>query len=146
MECKTKVLFFFIICSLMVSISRGATLKLSKLEYTTIPLFFGTNMDCQEYSILPPKVTLNPQQSFDEGFSRYALKVKVERGFNHNKRSDGMIHPIWLSSASDVDIESLILYHPISKSDLLAIIKNSGITRSQLIDILRKWDDEIAKK
>ncbi|HFP9377518.1 TPA: hypothetical protein ACHOY0_001111 [Raoultella ornithinolytica] len=143
---KIKVLMVFFIYLLMAHIARGTPLKSSKLEYTTIPLLFGTNMDYQEYSILPPKVTLAPQQIFDEGFSRYILKVKVEKGFIYNKKNDEIIHPIWLSSASDVDIGSLALYHPISKSDLLAIIRNSEITRSQLIDVLRRWDDEIAKK
>lgn len=130
----------------MANVTRGVAMESTKLEYTTVPLIFGTNMDYQEYSILPPKVILAHQQLFDEGFSRYLLKVKIEKGFNYNKKSDGMVRPLWLASASDVDVESLVRYHPISKSDLLAILKNSRVTRSQLIDILRKWDDEIASE
>ncbi len=145
MNSLIKLLMIFILYSLMINVTRGVTVETSKLEYTTIPLFFGTNMEYQEYSILPPEVRLVRQQLFDEGFSRYVLFVKIENGFNYTKKNDDMIRPVWLSSASDADIESLIRYHPISKSDLQTLIKNSGITRSQLIDILRRWDDEIRK-
>lgn len=108
------------------------------------PLLLNAEGEIHNYHILPTGTTLYLDHSFPEGHDRYRVYINFKGAFEHEvieSDKSNFISPIWAYNIQKADISKLISDTPVSKDDLIRILKARNMTRDDLADIVRNWKD-----
>ena len=124
----------------------GVTNMASKTTYyrTTEPMLIAAESESRMFHILPAGTPIYHDKSFAEGHSRYVIYANFKGDLQAEKiESDkpNLIDPIWLYQVEKSEISKLIAEVPISKNDLVKIMKARKMTREDLAQIVREWTD-----
>lgn len=105
------------------------------------PLLFLSS-DGSHHHLLPAGATLFFQKGYDEGHAIYAMEVVFKGKFEAERITDlQQAEPLWVDTIYDTDLQELVKNYPISKDDLVRILKARKMTRDDLADIVRNWKD-----
>jgi hypothetical protein len=141
------------VSSLLAAVAAGVALErtgvagmASKTTYyrTTEPMLIAAESENRTFHILPAGTPIYHDKSFAEGHSRYIIYANFKGELRAEKiESDkpNLIDPIWLYQVEKVDLPKLIGEVPISKNDLVKIMKARKMTREDLAQIVREWTD-----
>lgn len=96
----------------------------------------------QERYLLPADTVLFHQASFAEGHSLYAIEVMLDGQLQRERLKQGeFAEPLWLYNVATEDVKKLLNEYPLSKEDLVSILKARQITREELEQIVLEWVD-----
>jgi hypothetical protein len=93
------------------------------------------------YSILPVGTVLYLDKSWPEGHSTYHVYFHFKGDFKATAADSKMITPLWLRTVDADEVTKLMSEYPVSRDDLLAILKVRKMTRDDLAQIVRDWKD-----
>ena len=108
------------------------------------PLLLNAEGEIRNYHMLPAGTVLYLDHSFPEGHDRYRVYINFKGAFEHEiieSDKPNFISPIWAYNIQKADISKLISDTPVSKDDLIRILKARNMTRDDLADIVRNWKD-----
>lgn len=148
---KTQVIIIFAISVIFYN-SNCLSVSLAYANNIFIlksPMAIFTDEDKTLPCFIFPKGTslyYDSDSKYFDGFSRYIIYVNIsdaDTGDNSilERSSDKMISPVWLYKIDKDTLEFILHNFPLSKSDLSLIIKESGITKDDLADIIRSMPD-----
>ena len=114
------------------------------------PMVIFTEKDKTLPCFIFPKgvsVYYDSDSKYFDGFTRYIVYVNIsdaDTGDNSilEKSSDKSISPVWLHKIDKDTLEFMLHNFPLSKNDLSLIIKENGITKDDLADIIRNMPDD----
>jgi len=105
------------------------------------PLLISTGSQ-QPYYLLPANTVLYHQESFAEGHARYAIEVIYQANFDGERLKEGeFADPLSLFSMEPEDAGKLLKDYPLSKDDLVRILKARQVTRAELEQMVLEWVD-----
>lgn len=105
------------------------------------PALIATQSGQQRY-LLPASTVVYHQTGFAEGHSLYAIEVMFGGGLQLERLKQGeFAEPLWLYNVETEDVKKLINEYPLSKEDLISILKARQITREELEQIVLEWVD-----
>lgn len=105
------------------------------------PALIATQSGQQHY-LLPADTVLFHQTSFAEGHSLYAIEVMLSGPLQHERLKQGeFAEPLLLYNVETEDVKKLLNEYPLSKEDLVSILKARQITREELEQIVLEWAD-----
>lgn len=103
------------------------------------PMLIATSGETPHY-LLPANTVLYHQESFSEGHSLFTLEVMFKGKLEADRLAAGDIaEPLWLYSAETEDVGKLLKDYPLSKADLVRILKARQVTREELEQIIVDW-------
>lgn len=146
---STKNAVFAIITALLFGAGIGSlviyqgiyTMKKDLAFKLSEPLLF-LSPDGSQHHLLPAGATLFFQKGYDEGHAIYAMEVVFKGKFEAERITDlQQAEPLWVDTIYDTDLKELVKNYPISKDDLVRILKARKMTRDDLADIVRDWKD-----
>lgn len=148
----SRYLFNLFVLVLLFGIALGVGINYLAVPYmknTTMlklkePLLLNAEGEIRNYHMLPAGTALYLGHSFPEGHDRYRVYINFKGAFEHEViQSDkpNFISPIWAYNIQKADISKLISDTPVSKDDLIRILKARNMTRDDLADIVRNWKD-----
>lgn len=146
---KTKLtlavvaLMFFGFFAFSNNIKHG-DLAMKKTSYikTTEPLFLSAGKNFQYFHILPVGAALYKFETFPEGHTTYIAYINIKGSFSHEiVESEYSVDPMWASVIRPEDVQILLDKTPVSKDDLIRILKARKMTRDDLAQIVRDWKD-----
>lgn len=108
------------------------------------PLLIESEGEARNFHILPAGTPLYKDKSFPEGHTRYIVYVNIKGGPALEKiESDKaqLIDPIWGYPVQPEDVPTLVAETPVSKDELVRILKARKMTREELAQIVREWHD-----
>jgi hypothetical protein len=108
------------------------------------PLLIESEGEDRNFHVLPAGTPLYKDKSFPEGHTRYIVYVNIKGGPALGKiESDKaqLIDPIWGYPVQPEDIPALVAQTPVSKDELVRILKARKMTREELAQIVREWRD-----
>jgi hypothetical protein len=119
---------------------------MSKTTYLELqePLLLHSGGDLKNFHMLPPGTALYADRSFPEGHTRYIVYINIKADFARKQvTSDkpNFIAPIWAYPVQPSDLSTLISETPVSKDDLVRILKARKMTREELAQVVREWQD-----
>lgn len=94
------------------------------------------------YSLLPAGTVLYYDKSWDEGHSTYHVYFNFKGDFKSSEVSAEGIDPIWLRNIPKDELPKFLAEYPLSSQDLQIILKSSRVTKQDLVQILRDWDEK----
>ena len=117
----------------------------TKMYRTKEPLLISyREIEGNPFYVLPPGTVLYLDEVMPEGFCRFMvyanfkgipnseeIPMKLEWGGNY-------IAPVWLDKITKDELKEMMQHFPLSKSDVLEIIKSNELTRDDLADIARQ--------
>lgn len=92
-------------------------------------------------AILPVGTTLYHRHSWPEGHSTFMAYFNFKGTFEFERTDPTVISPLWLFSVEKEDIAKLSGSYPLSKDDLISLLKARKVTRDDLADIVRNWQE-----
>ncbi len=108
------------------------------------PLLIESEGEAKNFHVLPAGTPLYKDKSFPEGHTRYIVYVNIKGGPALEKiESDKaeLIDPIWGYPVQPEDVPALVSETPVSKDELVRILKARKMTREELAQIVREWRD-----
>ena len=119
---------------------------MSKTTYLKLeePLLLESEGKSQDFHVLPAGTALYVDRSFPEGFTRYIAYINIKGDFAAKKIvSDKMnlVDPIWAHPVQRSDLPFLMANTPVTKNDLVRILKARKMTREELAQIVREWKE-----
>ncbi|MBX9756375.1 MAG: hypothetical protein K2X80_16575 [Pseudomonadaceae bacterium] len=96
----------------------------------------------QQRYLLPASTVVYHQAGFAEGHSLYAIEVMFDGQLQLERLKQGeSAEPLWLYNVETEDVKKLLNEYPLSKEDLVSILKARKITREELEQIVLDWAD-----
>lgn len=146
---KTKLILIFIAVVLVGVVAfnyqhKHGDVMMKKTSYikTTEPLLLSAGKNLQYFHILPAGAALYKFETFPEGHSTYIAYINIKGEFAHElAESEYSVDPIWASVIRPEDVQTLLDKTPVSKDDLVRILKARKMTRDDLAQIVRDWKD-----
>ena len=96
------------------------------------------------FYVLPPGTVLYLDEVMPEGFCRFIIYANF-RGIPHSEEISmkpewygNYIAPVWLDKITKDELKEMMQHFPLSKGDMLEIIKSNDLTRDDLADIVRQ--------
>lgn len=119
---------------------------MSKTQYLKLsePLLLSAGGGTKYFYMLPAGTAMYKDQSYPEGHTRYIVYVNFKGKFAAEVvESDkpNLIAPIWAHTVEKDEVQQLIAETPISKDDLVRILKARKMTREELAQIVREWTE-----
>ncbi|KAF1038921.1 MAG: hypothetical protein GAK35_03735 [Herbaspirillum frisingense] len=108
------------------------------------PLLIHAEGETRYYHMLPVGTPMYKDYSFPEGHTRYIVYVNVKGGFEAEKivsDKQNLIDPIWGETVKKEDLKQLMDDTPVSKGELVRILKARKMMREELAQIVREWKD-----
>ena len=108
------------------------------------PLLLNAEGERKYFHMLPVGTAMYKDHSFPEGHTRYIVYVNVKGEFKNEKvesEKRNLIDPIWGETVKKDDLKILMGEMPISKDDLVRILKARKLTREELAQIVREWQE-----
>ncbi|WP_312486790.1 hypothetical protein [Massilia timonae] len=96
------------------------------------------------YHMLPAGTALYKDYAFPEGHIRYIVYVNIKAPVaTRTVVSDkpNFTAPLWGEPVRPEDLPMLLANTPVSKADLVRILKARKMTREELAQIVREWQD-----
>lgn len=93
------------------------------------------------YSLLPVGTVLYYDKSWDEGHSTYHVYFHFKGAFKSERVDGNTISPIWLNTIDAEELPKLMSEYPVSRDELISILKAKRATKQDLVQILREWKD-----
>lgn len=93
------------------------------------------------YSLLPAGTLLYYDKSWDEGHSTYHVYFHFKGEFKSTQVNNPGIDPTWLRTIPGDELPKLIAAYPLSREQLVSILKARKITKKEIAQILRDWKD-----
>lgn len=94
------------------------------------------------YSLLPAGSVLYLDKSWPEGHQTFHAYFHFKGDFKATSADSTSISPLWLRNVDREDLPKLLNEYPLSKQELIAILRARSVTKSELTQILREWPDE----
>lgn len=131
-------------------LERHGVLNMAGTHYikTTEPLLLNTEGESKYYHLLPVGTALYKDATFPEGHVRYIAYINIKGAFGNeaiDSPKTNLVDPIWAYTIKPDEIKALMADTLISKDDLVKILKARNITREELVQILREWEEAPAK-
>jgi hypothetical protein len=106
------------------------------------PLLILTDQEHNRY-LLPAGTVLQHVQGFDEGHQLYTVDVLFKGRFEAEQIKPGeRYEKMWVETIDDREqVQKLINNYPLTKNDLVKILKARKMTRDDLAQIVREWTD-----
>ncbi len=105
------------------------------------PALIATPSGLDRY-LLPANTVVFFQAGLDEGPGLYAIQVMFGGGLQLERLKQGeSAERLWLDSVEIEDVKKLLNDYPLSKDDLVSILKARKITREELEQIVLEWID-----
>lgn len=119
---------------------------MSKTVYlkTSEPMLLGTDGQVQDFHMLPAGAALYKFKDFPEGHTTYVAYINIKGPFEAERvESDkaNLIDPMWAMKIRPEEVAPLVANTPISKDDLVRILKARKMTRDDLAQLVRDWKD-----
>ncbi|WP_295990249.1 hypothetical protein [Rugamonas sp.] len=111
---------------------------------TLEPLLLRSEGKSEDFHILPSGTALYKYHDFPEGHTTYIAYINIKGEFKSKTVvSDkiNLVYPIWADTIQPEQLSKLIATTPISKDDLVDILKARKMTRDDLAQIVREWKD-----
>lgn len=93
------------------------------------------------YSLLPAGTVMYYDKSWDEGHSTYHVYFHFKGEFKSVPTDSEDIDPIWLRTIDSDELPKLMSDYPVSREELISILKAKRATKQDLVQILRDWKD-----
>lgn len=102
-----------------------------------------SNAAIQTKYLLPPGTVLNHRYGTDEGYQVYSVLVAIQANAAMQRLgSADKQDAIWAWPIDDREqLQKLLGSYPLTKEDLVMILKARKVTRDELIQIAREWKD-----
>lgn len=119
---------------------------MSKTTYLKLqePLLLESEGKAQDFHVLPAGTALYIDRSFPEGFTRYIAYINIKGDFAAEKivsDKTNLVDPIWAHPVQRDDLPFLMGNTPVTKNDLVRILKARKMTREELAQIVREWKE-----
>lgn len=127
-------------------IQKYGVLRLGGTTYvkTLEPLLLNAGGEHKYHYMLPPNTPMYKDFAFPEGHTRYVVYVNVKDRFAsesvESEKTD-LIDPVWAYTIAKDEVPKLMTSTPISKGDLIRILKAREVTREDLAKIAREWSE-----
>lgn len=111
---------------------------------TAEPMLLGTEGQVQDFHVLPAGAALYKFKDFPEGHTTYLAYINIKGPFASKRiesNEANLIDPMWAMRISPEEVAVLVQNTPISKDDLIRILKARKMTRDDLTQIVREWKD-----
>ncbi len=96
----------------------------------------------QPYYLLPSETVLYHQYALEEGPEIYALQMMVNGRLSMERLApDESAPPLQLFAVETDDLKGLLADYPLSKEDLIRILKARQVTREELEQMVLEWVD-----
>lgn len=113
----------------------------TKTAYTTKePLLIAGEQNY--YSVLPAGTVIYYDRAWPEGHQTYHVYFHFKGDLKAAPADASMISPLWLRTVDPEELPKLLHDYPVSKDELVAILKARKITKAELVQIVREWPDE----
>jgi hypothetical protein len=113
----------------------------SKTAYRTKePLLIAGEQ--KHFSVLPAGTILYFDRGWPEGHLTYHVYFNVQGEFRTGPADATMIAPLWLPTVGPEELPKLLNDYPVTKNDLVEILRARKIRKEELTQILRAWPDE----
>jgi hypothetical protein len=93
------------------------------------------------YSLLPVGTVLYYDKSWDEGHSTYHVYFHLKGEFKSTPADSIGIDPIWLRTVDSDELPKLLSEYPVSRDELVSLLKAKRATKQDLVQILRDWKE-----
>lgn len=93
------------------------------------------------FSLLPAGTVLYHDKSWPEGHETVHVYFHFKGNMAFDKADPNVIAPLWLRTVDRDELMKLLQEYPISKEELVQILKARKMTRADLADIAREWKD-----
>jgi hypothetical protein len=93
------------------------------------------------YSLLPVGTVLYYDKSWDEGHSTYHVYFHFKGEFKSTPADSSGIDPIWLRTVDSDELPKLLSEYPVSRDELVSLLKAKRATKQDLVQILRDWKE-----
>jgi hypothetical protein len=118
--------------------------SMPKTQYLKLsePLLLNAGGELKYFHMLPAGTPMYKDESFPEGHTRYIVYINIKGAFQAEAiESDkpSLIDPIWAYTVKKDEVQQLMADTPISKDDLVRILKARKMTREELAQIVREW-------
>lgn len=107
-------------------------------------MLLGTEGQVQDFHVLPAGAALYKFKDFPEGHTTYLAYINIKGPFASKRiesNEANLIDPMWAMRISPEEVAVLVQNTPISKDDLIRILKARKMTRDDLTQIVREWKD-----
>lgn len=108
------------------------------------PLLLQAEGEARNFHVLPAGTPLYEDWAAPEGFTRYKVYINIKGDPAMEKVvSDkiNLIDPIWAQQIYPGDLPKLMADTPVTKDDLVRILKARKATREDLAEIVRAWTE-----
>jgi hypothetical protein len=117
-------------------------MKMTSYIKTKEPLLLSAGENLQYFHILPAGAALYKFETFSEGHTTYIAYINIKGDFARELvESKYSVDPMWASTIRPEDVQVLLDKTPVSKDDLVRILKARKMTRDDLAQIVREWKD-----
>lgn len=123
-------------------LSDGAHLMTSKKAFTTTEPLLIEGEQQKTYSILPAGTVLYLDKSWPEGHQTFHAYFHFKGQFSSTPADPNSISPIWLRTVDRDELPKLLNEFPVSKQEIMIILRARSVTKSELTQILRDWPDD----
>lgn len=93
------------------------------------------------YSLLPVGTVLYYDKSWEEGHSTYHVYFHFKGQFKSMPTEMEGIDPIWLRTIDRDELPKLMSDYPVSKDELISILRAKRATKQDIVQILSDWKD-----
>lgn len=97
--------------------------------------------DQNSFSILPKNTVLYYDKGWAEGHQTYHVYFHFKGKFSESPADANVIDPLWLRTVEKDEISKLMSDYPLTREELVSILKARKITRDELAQIVRDWTD-----
>lgn len=91
------------------------------------------------YSLLPTGAVLYHDKSWAEGHDTYHVYFHFKGKLEAEPANPDIVAPLWLRSVERSEVSKLVGDYPITKDELVKILKAKKMTREELAEIVREW-------
>jgi len=114
----------------------------SKKAFTTTEPLLIESEQQKTYSILPAGTVLYLDKSWPEGHQTFHAYFHFKGQFSSTPADPNSISPIWLRTVDRDELPKLLNEFPLSKQEIMTILRARSVTKSELTQILRDWPDD----
>ena len=93
------------------------------------------------YSLLPAGTVLYHDKSWPEGHETLHVYFNLKGNIDFQKADPSVVSPLWLRTVDPAELTKLLQDYPLTKNDLVRILKARKISRDELAEIVREWKD-----
>lgn len=142
---KNSVLLLIILAVLLLFTQYIYKRCQMKVYRTKEPLLISyREIEGNPFYVLPPGTVLYLDEVMPEGFCRFMIYANF-RGIPNSEEismkpewGGNYIAPVWLDKITKDELKEMMQHFPLSKGDVLEIIKSNELTRDDLADIVRQ--------